>query len=292
MEQKKKSVSSKIFKLVSTEETHLITILIAGALVLPIILVFFLAGHENPKLPPHPSSSKILGDSTQKNNTPPYPQLTEINPFSKNNLNKKEAIKGLTSVEPVTIAHTVKEGDSVHTIALKYKADAQTIVDYPNNNIPDDLSLVVGSVIIIPAGVIGNEKIKDILPIGNGYLSWPIKGIITQYAFAWHLGAVDIDLDIGEPIRAAKEGTVLETMIMTTGYGQHVIVDHGEGYKAIYAHLSEIKVVPGQKLNRGEVLGLGGSTGRSTGPHLHFEVHKNNTPIDPLSLFDSGQIVK
>ena len=74
----------------------------------------------------------------------------------------------------------------------------------------------------------------------------------------------------------------------TTGFGIHVIIDHGFGYQTLYGHMSELKVRAGQKVKRGDVIGEVGSTGLSTGPHLHYEVHKDGMPVDPVNfLFNS-----
>jgi hypothetical protein len=80
----------------------------------------------------------------------------------------------------------------------------------------------------------------------------------------------------------AKQGTPIYA---TNGYGRHVVIDHGFGYGTLYAHLSELKVRNGQKVKRGDVIGLVGNTGLSAGPHLHYEVHKNGQPVDPANYY-------
>ena len=74
----------------------------------------------------------------------------------------------------------------------------------------------------------------------------------------------------------------------TNGFGMHVVIDHGFGYETLYGHLSRLKVHNGQRVKRGDVIGLSGNTGLSAGPHLHYEVHKGTTPVDPANyLFNS-----
>lgn len=116
---------------------------------------------------------------------------------------------------------------------------------------------------------------------GNGVLSWPIYGTITQYYKSSHR-AIDIATRSGTPVQAADSGYV--TFAGWRGnYGNFVIVDHGNGIVTRYAHLSKIYVSVGQRVSRGESLGTEGSTGRSTGPHLHFEVLSNGSFTNPLN---------
>ncbi|MCA1850469.1 MAG: M23 family metallopeptidase, partial [Acidobacteria bacterium] len=90
----------------------------------------------------------------------------------------------------------------------------------------------------------------------------------------------DIDAEMGAPVSAAASGTVAVAGVQN-GYGNVVYIDHGNGLSTRYGHLSHIDVSVGQKIMRGEVLGRVGSTGRSTGPHLHYEVRINSEPVNP-----------
>ncbi|HQV39438.1 MAG: M23 family metallopeptidase [Flavobacteriales bacterium] len=102
-----------------------------------------------------------------------------------------------------------------------------------------------------------------------------------------HMG-LDFTSPIGTEIHATGDGTVDFAGYNTTGFGIHVIIDHGFGYQTLYGHMSELKVRAGQKVKRGDVIGEVGSTGLSTGPHLHYEVHKDGMPVDPVNfLFNS-----
>ncbi len=100
-----------------------------------------------------------------------------------------------------------------------------------------------------------------------------------------HYG-IDFTGAIGTPIHATGEGVVVNAEFSFTGYGKEVVVDHGFGYKTRYAHLSKIDVKPGDKIMRGQIIGELGNTGRSTGPHLHYEVLLRNSAIDPINYFN------
>lgn len=96
---------------------------------------------------------------------------------------------------------------------------------------------------------------------------------------------LDFTAPIGTPIYAAADGVVKDAGFNTGGYGNRVVVNHGFGYETLYAHMVRIKARVGTKVKRGEVIGYVGSTGKSTGPHLHYEVHKNGTILDPIYFF-------
>lgn len=100
----------------------------------------------------------------------------------------------------------------------------------------------------------------------------------------FHAG-LDFVTAYGSPIYATAPGTVLKAE-MSRGYGYHVVIDHGYGYKTLYAHLSSLGVRPGTQVDRGDIVGSLGNTGRSTGPHLHYEVHHNDEPVDPEYYLD------
>ncbi len=119
---------------------------------------------------------------------------------------------------------------------------------------------------------------------------WPAFGPITS-KFAVRFGPYthrvemhtgwDIAAGFGTPVRATSPGTVVVAGFSNVGYGMHVVIDHGYGYRTLFGHLSQILVNVGDKVDIGSRLGLVGSTGNSTGPHLHYEVRINNTPVNP-----------
>jgi murein DD-endopeptidase MepM/ murein hydrolase activator NlpD len=120
---------------------------------------------------------------------------------------------------------------------------------------------------------------------------WPVKGTLDSAfggrrnpfggpGYEYHEGQ-DIEAEIGTPVNATANGTVL-CAGWQNGYGQVIYIDHGNGLSTRYGHLSQINVSVGQTVSRGEIIGLVGSTGRSTGPHLHYEVRINNEPVNPI----------
>jgi murein DD-endopeptidase MepM/ murein hydrolase activator NlpD len=123
-------------------------------------------------------------------------------------------------------------------------------------------------------------------PISASGLIWPIRGPITSgFGMRWgrmHSG-IDIGGPIGMPIHAAKSGTVITSSWMG-GYGNAVVISHGGGFSTLYGHQSRIAVHDGQTVSQGETIGYVGSTGNSTGPHLHFETRVNGTPQNPRNF--------
>ena len=101
---------------------------------------------------------------------------------------------------------------------------------------------------------------------------------------AFHAG-MDFTAPTGTPIYATGDGVVTRADNKSSGYGNHVRIDHGFGYVTLYAHMSEWSVSPGQKVKRGDIIGLVGNTGKSKGPHLHYEVRKNGEAINPINFY-------
>ncbi|MDQ3098362.1 MAG: M23 family metallopeptidase [bacterium] len=110
----------------------------------------------------------------------------------------------------------------------------------------------------------------------------PLKQISTFYS-SWHPG-MDLVTDSGVPIYSVADGYVSSAGGSLWGYGNVVYIQHANGVQTLYAHLSKIHVTTGQQVTTGTVIGLVGSTGRSSGPHLHFEIHKNDVPFNPKSV--------
>lgn len=118
------------------------------------------------------------------------------------------------------------------------------------------------------------------LSSGFGYRKDPISGRTAR-----HMG-VDFAMKPGNPVYATGDGVIESVKFEFFGYGNHVVVDHGFGYKTRYAHLKSIGVVEGMKVKRGECLGLSGNSGKSSGPHLHYEVIYKGNPINPSNYYD------
>ncbi|MCB0053589.1 MAG: M23 family metallopeptidase, partial [Caldilinea sp.] len=118
---------------------------------------------------------------------------------------------------------------------------------------------------------------------GSGNFSWPTAGYISQGYWGGH-PAVDIAGWLGAPVTAADGGyVVLAGGGWNSGYGNYVIVDHGNGFTTLYAHLNSIFVSPGETVSKGQQVGTMGNTGNSTGPHLHFEIRYSDVPYNPSS---------
>ncbi|HYC39939.1 MAG TPA: M23 family metallopeptidase [Chitinophagaceae bacterium] len=122
---------------------------------------------------------------------------------------------------------------------------------------------------------------KDLDRIASGF-GYRIDPIYKTTKF--HAG-LDFTAPQGTPIYATANGVVTTAGSTGSGYGIHVIINHGYGYETLYGHMVRVKVRPGQQVRRGEVIGYVGSTGKSTGPHCHYEVHKNGQKIDPIYFF-------
>ncbi len=196
------------------------------------------------------------------------------------------------------VIHKVKKGDTVYSVAKYYSIDPQGIVDYPFNTFINDetFALAVGQTLIIPDGTMpkvelwspGQVYIAQRTPdagtvVASGAFVWPTSGKITQ-RFVWYHKGVDIANKAGTPVLVADAGKVIISgWPDNVGYGNRIFIDHGNGFITVYAHLSRIDVTVGQTVNRGNVIGLIGSTGRSTGPHLHFEIRASGQAQDPMA---------
>lgn len=200
-------------------------------------------------------------------------------------------------IPPVTgVVHKVQRGETVYSIAKKYQANPQAIVDFPFNTFANDetFALAVGQTLIVPDGVMPKAKPKAKQYLAGGAVSvgtsgskgqfiWPTSGRVTQ-RYSWYHRAIDIANKQTPAIVAASPGRVVIVIYSRIGYGNHIIIDHGNGYQTLYAHLSRIYVKKGQVVSAGQAIGQMGSTGRSTGIHLHFEIIKNGVKLNPLSL--------
>lgn len=114
---------------------------------------------------------------------------------------------------------------------------------------------------------------------GFGYRIDPVYKTVKLHA------GLDFAAPQGTPIYATADGSVKEAGFSEGGYGNHVVLSHGYGYETVYGHMVKVKARQGQKVTRGEIIGYVGSTGKSTGPHCHYEVHKNGQKLDPVYFF-------
>lgn len=223
-----------------------------------------------------------------------------------NNLSSPNAIKpGQTlRILPVTgVRHTVKKGETIYSIAKKYEAEPQAIVDFPFNSFANDetFALALGQDLIVPEGVMPEPKQeapRSTTPsymaqtpsggatTGSGKFVWPTGGRLTQ-KFSWYHKAIDIANKAAPDVVAADGGTVvIAGWPDQSGYGNRILIDHGNGYTTLYGHLQKLYVSAGQRVSRGQTIGQMGSTGRSTGTHLHFEIRSGGGNLNPLNFLN------
>lgn len=178
------------------------------------------------------------------------------------------------------VYHTVRENDTLASIADKYDADIAAIISCPYNGLEGpEYAITPGMRLIVPGG--SKPYVPRVVtsytgPVpegvqGSGLFQWPVLGRITTDYKEYHR-AIDIAAPLGTAVLAADDGFVSFAGWTDVGYGYLVVVDHANGFSTYYAHLSVFYVSAGEPVARGQVIGAIGSTGRSTGPHIHFEI--------------------
>jgi murein DD-endopeptidase MepM/ murein hydrolase activator NlpD len=207
-------------------------------------------------------------------------------------------------VPPVDgVYYQVKEGDTLESVAKKFSANLEDVLNWPGNSIdltsqkvtPGDYVMVPGGhrefvqwiIPTVARGKSGTSSLGSSAcaggPVGGGAFIWPTGNHYLSGNDYWsgHLG-IDIAAGLGAPVWAADAGVVtIAQGGWNGGYGNVVMIDHGNGYLTVYGHLSQINVVPCQGVSAGSSIGLAGSTGNSTGAHLHFEVRLNGGFVNP-----------
>lgn len=187
------------------------------------------------------------------------------------------------------VYHEVAEGDTLESIAEEYKVEPEAIVacEYNQLEAPDH-SIAAGMWLIVPGG----EKpyVPKVVTTyagsvpegarGTGQFQWPVLGRITQGYWYGHR-AIDIGAPTGSAALATDGGFVSFAGWTDIGYGYLIVIDHANGFATYYAHLSNVYVFTGQAVDRGQVIGAVGSTGWSTGPHLHFEMRYYGAQQNP-----------
>ena len=188
----------------------------------------------------------------------------------------------LAEEPPKPRSHTVHNGENLSYIAANYGVTVPAIVQL--NQLTDINQLRIGQVLNIPPAPTGTIASRSSVS-SAGYM-WPLIGTISSYfgdryqRVSPHTG-IDVAAPSGTNLKAARAGRV-EAAGWMGGYGYAVIIDHGEGYKTLYAHASKLLVKAGDRVIQEQVIARVGSTGNSTGPHLHFEVRVNSKFMDPL----------
>ncbi|RMG92746.1 MAG: LysM peptidoglycan-binding domain-containing protein [Chloroflexi bacterium] len=196
------------------------------------------------------------------------------------------------------VLHTVKPGERLEDIAAQYDVPVEDIIAYAPNNLEFPYRLVPETQLLIPGAKIGQfywTAPKSVAGtgaggqnwavVGTGTFIWPVNGrCITNYHWYGH-PAIDIAVPEGTPVYASDRGTVTYASWAAGtyyDYGNLIVINHGNGFETFYAHLSSIGVYPGQTVEQGEWIGATGNTGRSSGPHIHFEIRINDYRDDPL----------
>jgi murein DD-endopeptidase MepM/ murein hydrolase activator NlpD len=195
----------------------------------------------------------------------------------------------------------VQPGDRLDKIVQVFHGKLEDIVNYPGNDLdPSDPQIRPGQYLIIPGGwrdtlawqlpVVTRKTVGRAYSGDPGACAGPFSGPHGTFTFIWPAGnhylsgtdflpkahpGIDISAWLGAPIYASDTGVVIFSGWSNFGYGNLVMIDHGNGWQTVYAHLSQISVGCNASVNQGQVIGLAGSTGRSTGAHLHFEMRSD-----------------
>jgi len=187
------------------------------------------------------------------------------------------------------VYHKVETGDTLESIAEEYEVEPSAILESEYNDIVDPEALAVGQMLIVPGG--SKPYVAQVVYAGapppgaaqgSGNFMWPVSGVITQGYWGGHR-AIDIGAPCGTPIYASDSGYVT-TVGWLGGYGNRILLSHGNGWESLYAHFSQILVRPGTSVQRGALIGRVGTTGHSTGCHLHFEIRQYGTKRNPFGL--------
>jgi murein DD-endopeptidase MepM/ murein hydrolase activator NlpD len=182
------------------------------------------------------------------------------------------------------IPYTVKRGDTLSKISAALGAPMEAILDA--NNMDSD-TIAVGMSLFIPGARMRAEDLK--LALGELFV-YPVRGRISS-PYGWRNdpingarrfhAALDMAANTGTPVKASMDGRVA-TVGLNSVYGKYIILSHGGGFQTLYAHLNTVSAAQGSYVKGGSKIGEVGSTGYSTGPHLHFAVYKNGKPVNPL----------
>ncbi len=189
------------------------------------------------------------------------------------------------------VRHVVKKGDTLKAVAQKYHGDVEDIVIY--NRLAQAEELVPGSTVVIPGGEVPPPPVSKKATVAkggggskgggtalSGYFAHPAPGARRSQGIHGYNG-VDLAAPEGTAVRASASGQVIlaRTSGYNGGYGNYIVIKHSNGTQTLYSHLSSVEVSSGEVVSQGQVIGGVGSTGRSTGFHLHFEVRGAKNPF-------------
>ncbi|MPZ99380.1 MAG: peptidoglycan DD-metalloendopeptidase family protein [Dehalococcoidia bacterium] len=189
------------------------------------------------------------------------------------------------------IIHSVRVDETVESVAARYDADPAHIVAFAANGLAGGAGLEADTLILVPGGVAPPEQS---LPPGANQTPvpgtgapvewvWPVNGMLLSPFGPGHPLGIDVSAEVGTPVTASTAGTVtFAGGDPCCDYGYHLIIDHGAGYETVYAQLADFNAAPGQYVGAGDVIGWVGMTGRTSEPHLRFEIRRFGAHQDPL----------
>lgn len=212
----------------------------------------------------------------EKRDNKVYRTIFEANPIP----DSARATQLQKSQELVLIQH-LNENELIKSLAMQLNALTSRVVN--QNKSYDEIDEMVRNKQKLLSSIPAIQPVsnKELTAIASGFGS----RIDPVYKVTKFHAGLDFAAPQGTPIYATANGRVKSAGPDETGYGKHVVINHGYGYETLYGHMVRVKARAGQSVKRGEIIGWVGSTGKSTGPHCHYEVHKNGTPVDPVYFF-------
>lgn len=212
----------------------------------------------------------------EKRDNEVYRAIFEANPIPDSarieQMEKSKEVQYVQTLSEASLVKTLANQLNNLSVRLAYQVRSYAEIDKMVENKEQLLAA-------IPAIQPVSNKNLNRIASGFGYRIDPVYKVTKMHA------GLDFTAPQGTPIYATADGRIKTSGYSDGGYGNHVVIDHGYGYETLYGHMVRIKARRGQAIKRGEVIGWIGSTGKSTGPHCHYEVHKNGRPVDPIYYF-------
>ena len=212
----------------------------------------------------------------EKRDNDVYRAIFEANPIP-----DSARAKAMENQKEILLVQRMGQNDLASSVATSINNIAQRMA-FQDKSFREKQGFIKNKEVLLastPAIQPVSNKDLDRIASGFGYRIDPVYKTVKMHA------GLDFAAPQGTPIYATANGTITTAGNSGDGYGNHVIIDHGYGYETLYGHMYKVKVRNGQRVKRGEIIGYVGSTGKSTGPHCHYEVHKNDRPLDPVYFF-------
>ena len=215
-------------------------------------------------------------DELEKRDNDVYRSIFEATPIP-----DSARAKALEKEQQIALVENMRESELVNSLINSINNLGSRVIsqkksyDEVNELVKNKEQLLAATPAIQPVSNIDLERVAS----GYGYRIDPVYKTVKLHA------GIDFTAPSGTPVYATAAGTVETAGFHAGGYGNHIIINHGYGYKTLYGHIVRLKKRVGQRVTRGEVIGWVGSTGKSTGPHCHYEVIKNGHKIDPVYFF-------